>query len=182
MARPQPPPATIREAVALFDDAASLDAGISDLLGNGFDRADISFMARDDLEQRGDVRRAEDDPTVKRAPVVTDTDVHQSRTLAVSLIATVVGFAAAGFTVVTGGAATLAGALAAALAGGVGATVGKVLGDSYRKYLEQHLARGGVIVWVRLRDAAAEQRALDILRRYSAHDVHVHEIPDPAHA
>ena len=105
--------------------------------------------------------------------------MHRIRTLAVSLTATIAALAAAGFTVVTGRAATLAAALAAALAGGVGATVGKLLGNKYRKYLEEQLERGGVIVW---RDAAAEQRALDILRRYSAHDVHVHEIPDLAHA
>ena len=45
--------------------------------------------------------------------------------------------------------------------------------------LEQ-IERGGVLLWVRLRDAEAEQRALDILRRHSAHDVHA--IPATASA
>jgi hypothetical protein len=39
-----------------------------------------------------------------------------------------------------------------------------------------------VLLWVRLRDTEAEQRALDILRRHSAHDVHVHDIPATAGA
>lgn len=185
MERLDTPAETIREAVAAFDDPEALQAAVSDLQSHGFDRADISFMARDDLEQRvapehGDVRKAEDDPKVKRAPVVVDTDIRQRRILDISAAATVAAFAAAGFTVMTGGAAALAAGLAVAAGGGVGglgALLGKVYGGEHRKYLEEQLERGGVLVWVRLRDAAAEPRALDILRRHGGHDVHVHEVP-----
>ncbi len=48
--------------------------------------------------------------------------------------------------------------------------------------MREQLERGGVLLWVRLPDAAAEPRALDILRRHSAHDVHVHEFPAAASA
>ena len=37
----------IREAVAAFDDAEALKAAVSDLQSAGFDRADISFLARE---------------------------------------------------------------------------------------------------------------------------------------
>ena len=184
MERLDTPAETIREAVAAFDDPDALQAAVSDLQSHGFDRADISFMAPDEfdrvLREYGDVRRAEDNPTIKRAPVVTETDVRQGRVLAASLGSVLAAFAAAGFTVMTGGAAAVAAAAAAAAAGGVGALgalAGRVAEERERRFLEEQARRGGVVIWVRLRDAESEQRALEILRRHGGHDVHVHAVP-----
>jgi hypothetical protein len=47
-------------------------------------------------------------------------------------------------------------------------------------WLQEQLDRGGVLLWVRTPGEAEERKALDILTRYSAHDVHIHEIPAPA--
>jgi hypothetical protein len=184
------PAETIREAVAAFDDPQTLQAAVSDLQSNGFDRADISLIAPEDLadhvaQGRGGVRQAEDDAGVKRAPVTGDTDLRQGRVLGTSLASVLAGFAAAGLTGATGGAAAVAAGAAAAAAGGVGAAgalLGCVAGDSERRFLQDQVERGGVLLWVRLRDAASEPRALDILRRHSAHDVHVHELPATAGA
>src|SRR5258707_3641917 len=106
------PAETIREAVAAFDDPGALQAAVSDLQSHGFDRADISVIAPEDLEghvagRAGDVRDAEDDPGVERAAVVSDTDVRQGRVLGTSLASVLAAFAAAGLTVATGGAAAL---------------------------------------------------------------------------
>jgi hypothetical protein len=42
------------------------------------------------------------------------------------------------------------------------------------------VVRGGLVLWVRCRDKAREAAAVKILRKHSAHDVHVHEVPDSA--
>jgi hypothetical protein len=184
---PQP---TIREAVAAFNDPEALKAAVSDLQSHGFDRADISFLAREGFEGHiaqdyAEMRQAEDDPAAKRDPVIDETDIRQRRTLDISTAATLAAFAAAGFTVATGGATALAAGLAVAAAGGVGglgALLGKAYGQGQQTFLQEQLDRGGVLLWVRTPDAEAEQRALDILRRHSAHDVHVHEVPAAATA
>jgi len=184
------PAETIREAVAAFDDPGALQAAVSDLQSHGFDRADISVIAPEDLEghvagRAGDVRDAEDDPGVERSAVVSDTDVRQGRVLGTSLASVLAAFAAAGLTVATGGAAAVAAGAAVAAAGGagaVGALLGRVAGEEQQHFMREQLERGGVLLWVRLPDAAAEPRALDILRRHSAHDVHVHEFPAAASA
>jgi hypothetical protein len=176
---------TIREAVAAFHDPEALQRAVSDLQGSGFDRADISFVAREGFEGHlkqdyGDARRAADDPATPRAPVIDETDIRQRRTLDVSMAAVIAGFAAAGFTVMTGGATALAaGVAAAAIAGvgGAGALLGKAYGEGHQNFLEEQLERGGILLWVRTPDAAAEARAEAILRRHSAHDIHVHEVP-----
>jgi hypothetical protein len=177
----------IREAVAAFHDPEALKAAVSDLQSNGFNRADISFLAREGFEGRlkenyGDARAAEDDPKAPRDPVIDETDIRQRRTLDISMATVIAGFAAAGFTVMTGGATALAaGAAAAAMAGvgGAAALLGKAYGEGHQNFLREQLERGGILLWVRTPDAAAEARAQEILSRHAAHDVHVHDVPVP---
>ena len=45
----QSEPAMLREAVARFDDPVKLEAAVLELQSHGFDRADISFIARDGM-------------------------------------------------------------------------------------------------------------------------------------
>jgi len=177
---------TIREAVAVFDDAERLETAVSDLQSNGIDRSDLSVLAHASLAERraGDLYRVAEDPTTMREPVVSATDLRQGRILGTSLAATVAGLAAAGVTVATGGVAAAAIAAAAVAAGGVGAAgaiFGSTLADDQTSFLDAQLAHGGVLLWVRTRDANAEQRVTEVLRRYSPH-VHVHDLPAEAAA
>ncbi len=76
--------------------------------------------------------------------------------------------------------ATLAGmAAAAAIGGGVGglfgASLAKLIGDRHARHIEEQLKHGGLLLWVRVRDAEREKRAVEILSRRSGRDVHVHE-------
>ena len=78
-----------------------------------------------------------------------------------------------------------AGALATAimggaLGGGAGALIGSVLaklvGDHHARYLKEQLDHGGLLLWVRARDEEHEKRAVDILKKHSGSDVHVHGV------
>jgi hypothetical protein len=175
---------TIREAIALFDNAEQLEHAVSDLQGRGFDRADISLLAHSAVEQQpvGADILAGDRRTPREAPV-TDTDIRQERLLGTSMAATIAAFAAAGFVVATGGALALVAAAAAAAGGGVGAVgawLGARLGEDEANYYDEQLARGGVLMWVRVRDPDSEARALEILRRYSQR-VEVRELAADSH-
>jgi hypothetical protein len=184
-----PEPTTMREAVARFDDPERLETAISALQSHGFDRADISFIARDGFlgehvaSGSAGVRQSAEDATLKREAPVESTDLRQGRMLGTSMAAVVAAFAAAGFTIATGGAAALAMGLAAAAGLGVGAagaTLGMKADQSQHNFLDEQLARGGVLVWVRTRDAAAEGRALAILRAEGGTEVHLHDLPQTA--
>jgi hypothetical protein len=171
---------TIREAVAVFDNAEKLEGAVSELQSYGVDRSELSFLAHAALTGRapGNLRQAADDPTMPREPFVSDTDLRQGRVLGTGLAATVAAFAAAGFTVATAGvgAAIAAAAVAASAAGAASTLLGRKLADDQASFLDAQLARGGVLLWVRTRDAAKERTALDILRRYSLH-VFLHDRP-----
>jgi hypothetical protein len=125
-----------------------------------------------------DLRQAADDPATPREPVVSDTDLRQGRVLGTGLAATIAASAAAGLTVATGGVAAATITAAAVAAAGVGAAstlVGRKLADDQALFLDAQLARGGVLLWVRTRNAASEQ----VLRRHSAH-AYVHNLPAEA--
>ena len=139
----------------------------------GFDRAELSFLARDALigHPRDSVHRLANDPATPRESVVSDTDLRQGRVLGTGLAATVAAFAAAGFTVATGGVAAAA-IVATAAAAGVGAVstlIRRKVTEDERSFLEEQLVRGGVLLWVRTPDFDAEQRAAEVLGGYSTH-------------
>ena len=177
--------ATIREAVALFDEPERLEQAVSELCSHGFDHADLSLLAPEALGERpiASARQLARDPSTPRTDPATDTDMRQGRVLATSMAATIAGFAAAGVTVASGGvlaAVIAAGVLAAGGAGAVGTMFGRKIDQDAAGSLDAQLARGGVLLWVHVPDAPHERTAVEILRRYST-QVDVHEYPADPH-
>ena len=179
---------TLREVVGFFHDEEPLFRAVSDLESAGIDRAELSLLARESLTdgraegEYGDTREAAEDPDAPRDPVFADTDVRQVRTMGTSIAGSLAGMAAAGVTIVTGGAAAVA--LAAAAAAGVGTAavteaVGRKAGKGEHDHLREQIENGGIILWVKVRDAATEAKAADILTRNGATDVHAHDMPKP---
>jgi hypothetical protein len=173
----------VQEVVGFFDDPERLYAAISEIVRAGVDRAEISLLARDEVAEhalaRESTRALAEDPNAPRGAPMTDTDMRQGRTLATSLGAVIAAFAASGVTVLTGGAA--AAAIAAAVAAGgigfVGAALGKVAGEERARFLREQIDRGGILLWVRIKDSNAERRIQEILARHGAAAVHAHDNP-----
>jgi hypothetical protein len=166
--------AMVHEAVALFDDPKKLEAAVSELQSRGVDRANLSFLAHDVLAQRpsASAGRLAEAPRAAREAVLTEPDLRQGRVLGTGMAATIAAFAAAGFTVATGGAiaAIAAAAAAAAAAGGaVGTWIGRKIEDDEEAFLDAQLARGGVVLWVRTPDSQAVRTVVEVLRRHSPH-------------
>lgn len=174
----------VREAVAVFPDEASLQEAIDDLLSHGFDRAEIGLLASERAveEQLGHryerVEELEDDSEVPRVGYVSKEslgDAEGSLIGAPLYVAAVAG--AAGAVVASGGSllAAIIGATAAGSAGAlIGAVLAKLLGERHAHYLQEQIEHGGLLLWVRTWDAEEETRAVEILRRHSGRDVHVH--------
>jgi hypothetical protein len=167
---------TIREVVAAFGNAAALDNAVFDLETHGFDRAAFSVLATEDTVARElghryrQVREVEDDPLVPRETFFS----KMSRLEAVYLPAP--GLASLGWLTLAG----VGGAVPAVIAAGIGGLIGAVLGgliqQHYATRVQEQLARGGIVLWVNVRDSAEEEHALQILRGLGAQDVHAHEL------
>ena len=180
---------TIREAVGVFHDAAALETAIDELSSAGFDRAEISLLAGEatvatKLGHLYDkVETLEDDPDVPRTAYVSKEAVGAAEGSIIGALSYVPALAAAGVVVASGG--PLGAAIAAAaLYGGSGAMIGAILarlvGDHHAAYLQEQLDKGGLLLWVRTRDAAHEARAVRILSKHAAYDIHIHDLPAEA--
>lgn len=108
-----------REVLGLFHDRERLEAAAYRLQSAGFNRANLSLAYDVDLDGVPDPGPREE--------VSTGSDVRKLRTLKTGLAGAVAALAAAGVTVMTGGAAAIAFG-AAALAGGVSAAGVHALG------------------------------------------------------
>lgn len=174
------------EAVAVFHEVPAFQAAIDDLLVAGFDSADINVLAHEHAitaklgRPYTSTKAFMDDPEAPRIGYVPEETIGDAEGAVIGAgiyVPAIVGTLAV---VVSGG--TLLGAIAAAaIAGGAGGLVGAALaryiGHEHAKHLDQHLQRGGLLLWVRTPDAEHADSALDILRRHSADDVHLHQIP-----
>ncbi len=177
---------TEREAVGVFHDQPSFEAATDELMESGFDRADISLLASEEAvvaklgHRYAKVKELEDATDVPRAAYVDRESVAAGQVGVIGALTYIGALAAAGAVVASGG--TLATALiGAALAGGSGGLVGtaiaRLVGKHYASRLHIQLAKGGLLLWVRVRDDEHETRALAILRAHAAEDVHAHDIP-----
>ncbi len=174
----------VREAVGIFDSIKDLQAAIDALLSSGFHRSQLSVLAaeaklRSEPEYR--YRQADDikdDPTVPRAAYVSEEAVGDGKGGIIGAMAYIGAGVLMGPVAAAGG--TLAAiATAAALGGGGGSAFGtwlaRLLGEYHARRVEEHLWRGGLLLWVRTWDPKEEAGALDLLNRHSARDVHLQD-------
>jgi hypothetical protein len=166
----------IREAVAVFDDAETLEQAVFDLETKGFDRAAFSVLADEATVERAlghryrRVEEMEDEPRAPRETFFTRISrLEAEYGIPVGLAS--IGFLALGAT---------GGGLPALIAAGGGAVLGAALGSlihhHHAQRIKEQLARGGILLWVNVRDAAQEKIAVATLQAHSSHDVHVHPI------
>ena len=175
----------VREAVGVFHVAADMEAAIEELEESGFDRAEISLLAGEETVRRKlghrfyDAKSLEDDPKVPRTAFVSTESVGDAEGALLGGLFYVGAIAAAGAVVASGGslgAALLATAAGGGSAGLIGGLLARLVGKHHADHLQAQLERGGLLVWVRTRDEAHEQRAVEILKRNKADDVHLHSI------
>jgi hypothetical protein len=182
---------TVREAVGIFSRPKDLQFAIDELLSSGFDRAELSLLASESAveEKLGHryekVSDLEDDPKVPRVAYVSTEAIGEAQGGLIGGLMFVGALTAAGGVVASGG--TLAAAIiGTVLAGGAGGLIGSILakwvGDQHGEYLHEQVDRGGLLLWVRTPDTKDETRAVEILRRHSGSDVHVHSLPIPDEA
>ncbi|MDF3074801.1 MAG: hypothetical protein K0S54_2468 [Alphaproteobacteria bacterium] len=174
-----------REAVGIFHTPEALQDAIDELLSSGFHRAELGLLASETvvIEKLGHrystIATLADDPATPRAAYVGNEDIGNAEGGIVGGLVYVGATLAAGAVVASGG--TLLAVIAgAAVAGGAGGMIGSVLaqwiGDRHASHLQEQIEKGGLLLWVRTRDAAKEKRAVRILEQHSADKVHVHDL------
>jgi len=52
----------------------------------------------------------------------------------------------------------------------------KLVGKHHSDYLQKQIEQGGLLLWVNTTEPKYEKRAVEILRKHSAQDVHIHDM------
>ncbi|MCC3861057.1 hypothetical protein [Pseudemcibacter aquimaris] len=170
----------IREVVALFDDEEEMMDTIDELECKGFDRSEISILPPlDEVEealghQVDDIHEAFYDP---KTPRMFPLDYASWGDAQGVLIAA--PFMAGAFAVTIFGASTgmtlMNTILMAVLTGSVGAVFGYLimflLKKRHKDEVDDQIDRGGLAMWVHVRDTAHARRAIRIFNRHHAHDI-----------
>jgi hypothetical protein len=168
-------PQKIREVVALFDDTTALDAAVYALETHGFDRAAFSLLASEEAvaqklgHRYQQVKEVEDDSRIPRDTFFSRVSRIEAEYLPAPALASV------GFLALVGIGTGLPAIIAASGGALIGAVIGRVIHQQHATRVQEQLARGGLLLWVNVRNAREEIMALEILRTHSAHDVHAHE-------
>jgi hypothetical protein len=171
--------------VGVFHDEKALEDAIDELQECGFDRAEISLLASDRAvaEKLGHayvrVAELEDELAAARVAYVSKEDYGAAEGGLISGLVYVGALAGAGAVVASGGA--LGGALlAAALSGGTGGVLGfglaRWLEHKRAEGLDRQLQKGGLLLWVHVGEDERADRAIEILKKHAAEDVHVHAL------
>ena len=175
----------VKEAVGVFRDDKALEAAVDELEVAGFDRAAMSVLATD-AQAKEQVERfyhtVKDIEDNSRAPynafVSRDSRI-EGEAAAVGLPIYVGGCAGAAAVAAMGGALALA--IAAAIVGGaagagLGAIFAAAIARPHAADVQEQLDKGGLVLWVNVPNVEAEKRAVTVLNKMGAKDVHVHSI------
>jgi hypothetical protein len=168
---------SIREAVAVFDDAQRFEEAVFALETRGFDRAAFSVLADEAAVERKlghryqRVAEMEDEPAAPRETFFTRVSRIESE------YGIPIGLASVGFLALGGVGGGLVALAATAGGAALGAALARILHRYHARRVQEQLARGGLLLWVNVRNSAEEKTAAEILSAHSAQDVHIHEIP-----
>ena len=155
---------TIDEVQGIFPSDDALQAAMKRLLGNGFDRAELSLPHTSPSNATATPNQGADNPT-------TEEDQRQVRTLGASTLGVGAAMAAAGVVVATGGVALAAvGAAAAAgvIAGGAVEGMSGASTSAEHEGREDAAQAGQLVLAVHIADAEKRQRAETIMRECGA--------------
>ncbi|MBN9025154.1 hypothetical protein [Kaistia sp. MMO-174] len=167
-----------REAVAVFDSEAALNAAVDALMQFGVRQADLSVLAPSDkisapasaLEDKEDAPRAAfvtSDSRVEGAAALTGGPALITG-LGAALVAGTVGVA-----MIPALAVTIGGTLAT---GSAGFLLSRLFGRKHADAIHEQLKNGGLLLWVHAPEAKDDERILAILRNNGGRDAHVHVV------
>lgn len=168
-----------REAVAIFSDEAALNAAVDALIQAGWEIEDMSLLGHSakvgELQARAS--ELEDKADVPRSAYVSPDSSAEGAASAVAGPALLAGLGATA--IVTSGGLALLPTIAvtagsASFAGGIGLLFARAFGRKHAAHIQEQILNGGLLLWVRAREAATDDTLLAILRDNGGRNVHMH--------
>lgn len=173
----------IREVVGIFNNNENLQQAIYDLEVLGFGRHKFSILA--DLDavkdkfhiKELDLLKLADNPDTPRATNISPEEVEIAE-------GAIVGgsiLAGAATAIIMVGSVAVSAIVSAALAGTsagtlIGTILARKLGKKYDETIARKIDQGGIILWVNIDNEKELERALSVMSKYRAENLHTHMI------
>ncbi len=173
-----------REVVGVFASEEALQTAADELMISGFSLSNLSLLRTMDALYARDhqsIRDIEDDPEAPQTAYAgPDSRFETGSVIGGGFI--YLGAMGAALAVISRGgemASAITGVVIAVIIGGfLGFVVSRILEWNHKSRLLDQLKRGGLPLWVKVRDTAHYRRACGIMVKHNARDVHRHELPD----
>ena len=168
---------------AIFDDVGWFRDVLRSLLAAGFDASDVSVLApHDALADHFDDRipspeQLADSPDTPREDLAREAAVAAAAHAIAEGLSMIGAIGAAGMAYAVGGPVGVATTTGAAVESSVEGVLSGFVNESYSGRFEQNLADGGLVVWVRVRDAERAEAARAVLAEHGG--AHIHAVPSP---
>lgn len=178
--------ATFREAVGIFHDVHAFQAAVDELVKAGFERCDLSLLASQaTVEQklRHRYRALGQDAPDAATPRVAYLAAQAQPDHVPAALFHLGPLTAVWKLVASGGALATAAATAAGAdeaPEGVETLFAWFINDAYADHIAEQIQRGALLLWIRVRTPARESKAIHILARQGADDIHVHDLSEAA--
>ncbi|MFK7974104.1 MAG: hypothetical protein AB8B66_04515 [Rickettsiaceae bacterium] len=177
---------TVPEAVGVFNDADTLQQAIDELQTHGFTRQHLSMLADAKTVEKKlghiykRVEELEDNPNVPRTFFISIDSIGSAEGGLIGAPLYIASCTAAAIITASGG--TLLNTIIATIAAGtggalIGSVFAKMLDKHHADYIQDQINHGGILLWVIFHDNRSKKQAIKILKKYSARDIHVHNIP-----
>ena len=172
------------EAVAVFHDAAELDAAVDALKKAGFKNDALSLLASEHAVEKKlghryeRVEELEDCEEAPRVTYRTQADLDDSEGTIIGSLTFLPAAIAAGTVVASAGvvaAAVTGTAIAGAL---IGTVLTRWLDQKHADLLQEQLEHGGLLLWVNTPTDDERDSAIRILLDHGGIDVHVHDFAE----
>lgn len=175
----------IREAVAVFETEREMLEVVEELESAGVDRSEVSVLPSvDDVERQighplKSVKETEDDPEIGRAIPIDSASYGAAQGVLIG-IPTYLGAISMVIAGAVVGQSLVAITVLVAVGGALGALLGYFLANwlqrAHERQIEEQISRGGLVLWIHIRDKSREKNVTEILSHHVAHDVHIHTI------
>lgn len=180
---PSAAPGLTREVVGFFMSGEDMQEAIRALEGTAFPRQDISIMGtRAELVEVFGTKTVDPHVAMDNAETPRSAPARpEEKNIGISAMVSVPAYVGAIAAAFSAGAVAFPATITAAIVGGLGggtlgAILAKIFGDRDTRHYEEQIEKGGLLLWVRTPDREREEIAVDVMRRYNAHEVHVHDI------
>ena len=170
------------EVIGIFGSLESFEAAISELLSHGFDQSELSVLASDEVIRQAvnykKIDELADNRKTPKAPFYAEENIAIAQGGVIGGLIYVGTLAAAGIGLAGKGVlSTSLIAIATGASAVVGVIIAKFLGAHHKDYIENQLKKGGLLLWVHLRDKLKEKLVSDIFKKHLAREVHLRCVP-----